>query len=88
MTLRIEWVDWVDGKRHEVACGNPEPLSIQANIAALSQRLWKAEATLEQVRRYADNAGFPDDTEVRYAQGCNDVLNDVRRILDGGDADE
>jgi len=46
-----------------------------------------AEAILAKLRDYADNAGFPDDTEVRYAQGCNDVLNDLRRILDGGDAD-
>ena len=45
-----------------------------------------AEAILATIRDYADNAGFPDDTEVRYAQGCNDVLNDLRRILDGGDA--
>jgi hypothetical protein len=46
-----------------------------------------AEAILATVRDYLDNAGFPDDTEVRYAQGCNDVLNDLRRILSGGDDD-
>ncbi len=28
-----------------------------------------AEAILAKLRDYADNAGFPDDTEVRYAQG-------------------
>lgn len=47
-----------------------------------------AEAILATIRDYLDTAGFPDDTEVRYAQGCNDVLNDLRRILDGGEADE
>jgi hypothetical protein len=84
MALDIEgFTRWLEGKRADVAA--EEPLSIQANIAALSQRLWKAEQTLEQVRRFIDTAGFPDDTEVRYAQGYNDARNDVARIL-GGDA--
>jgi hypothetical protein len=79
------WLDeWVARKRREIAA--EEPLSIQTNIAALSQRLWKAEQTLEQVRRFVDTAGFPDDTPSRYGQGYNDARNDVARILDGGDA--
>jgi hypothetical protein len=49
----------------------------------LIDRAESAEATLAKIRDYADNAGFPDDTEVRYAMGANDVLNDLRRILDG-----
>ena len=84
MSLTLEpFTTWIDRKRREIAA--EEPLSIQANIAALSQRLWKAEQTIEQVRRFVDTAGFPDDTEVRYAQGYNDARNDVARIL-GGDA--
>jgi len=78
MTLRIEWVDWVGRKRREVAA--EEPLSIQANIAALSQRLWKAEQQLEQVRRACD----------KWADGSHNpplgYINAIRNILDGGDA--
>lgn len=82
MALNIEYEDWIREKRADIAQHN---LSIQTTIAALSQRLWKAEQTIEQVRRFVDTAGFPDDTEARYAQGYNDARNDVARIL-GGDA--
>lgn len=82
MALRFESPqDWLERKRREVA--TEEPLSIQANIAALSQRLWAAEQQLDAVRRFVDSAGFPDDPGFRYAQGYNDARNDVRRILDG-----
>ena len=39
---------------------------------------------MDGVRRWLDNAGFPDDTEARYAQGYNDAMNDVRHIFGGG----
>lgn len=40
MAMNIEYEDWIREKRADIAQHN---LSIQANIAALSQRLWKAE---------------------------------------------
>ena len=56
MALDIEgFTRWLEGKRADVAA--EEPLSIQANIAALSQRLWRAEQTLEQVRRLHRESG-------------------------------
>jgi len=71
--------DWVAQKRAEVRDG--EPLSIQTNIAALSQRLWKAEQTLEQVRRLVDQWAEREATEgehVYYRELC--------AVLKGGDA--
>jgi len=88
MALDIEgFTRWLEGKRADVAA--EEPLSIQANIAALSQRLWKAEQTLEQVRRFIDKGredrgwGHDDDFDTGWDQLANNIL----RILDGGDAD-
>ena len=84
MALRIDDLErWVARKKQETR--DAEPLSIQANISVLSARLWVAEQHLDGVRKWLDNAGFPDDTEARYAQGYNDAMNDVRRIV-GGDA--
>ena len=83
MSNSWSWSTWLDAKRRDVAAEGP--LSIQAHIAVLSQRLWVAEQHLDGVRKWLDNAGFPDDTEARYAQGYNDAMNDVRRIV-GGDA--
>ena len=63
MALRFENGEaWVTRKRAEVR--DAEPLSIQHNISALSQRLWKAEQTLEQVRRLSE---VPDDGAVAIA---------------------
>ena len=83
MALNIEYEDWIREKRADIAQHN---LSIQANIAALSQRLWKAEQTLEQVARLVDNAGLPPGTDPAYRMGYGDVMADLRRILGGGDA--
>ncbi len=85
MTLKIEWVDWVDGKRYEVACGNPEPLSIQANIAALSQRLWKAESTLDEIRRWTQRGHYPPGaTGSDWQRGFLAARYEVRHLLDDG----
>lgn len=76
------WLDeWVARKRREVAA--EEPLSIQTNIAALSQRLWKAEQTLEQVRRACNhNAATVYGGEGRsWSAVDRDV---ILRILGGG----
>lgn len=84
MSLTLEpFTTWIDRKRREIAA--EEPLSIQTNIAALSQRLWKAEQQLEQVARLVDNAGLPPGTDPAYRMGYGDVMADLRRILDGGD---
>ena len=49
MSTKI-WLDeWVARKRREIAAA--EPLSIQTNIAVLSQRLWAAESALDQIGR-------------------------------------
>ena len=69
MPLRID--DWLASKRREVR--DAEPLSIQANISALSARLWAAEEKLAEIRRWVD--AFDDDIPTEY----------VRRILDGTD---
>ena len=65
MSLTLEpFTTWIDRKRREIAA--EEPLSIQTNIAALSQRLWKAEQTIEQVRRLIDRCDLcwaTDDAE-------------------------
>ena len=83
MALNIEYDQWADGKRREVR--DARPLSIQTTIGGLSQRLWKAEQTLEQVRRFADStvliSSNPD-----VQRGYDEARNDVARILDGGDA--
>ena len=87
--LNIEYEDWIREKRADIAQHN---LSIQANIAALSQRLWKAEQTLEQVRRLHRN--HDDDCPLIplcARQGrCDECGQDwpcaTIRILDGGDA--
>lgn len=69
MSTKI-WLDeWVARKRREIAA--EEPLSIQANISALSQRLWVAEQQLAEIRRFVD--AFDDDVPTEY----------LRRILDG-----
>ena len=89
MALNIEYEDWIREKRADIAQHN---LSIQANIAALSQRLWKAEQTLEQVRRLHRN--HDDDCPLIplcARQGrCDECGQDwpcaTIRILDGGDA--
>ena len=88
MALDIEgFTRWLEGKRADVAA--EEPLSIQANIAALSQRLWKAEQTIEQVRRLIDKGredrgwGHDDDFDTGWDQLANNIL----RILDGGGTD-
>lgn len=92
MALDIEgFTRWLEGKRADVAA--EEPLSIQANIAALSQRLWKAEQTLEQVRRLHRN--HDDDCPLIplcARQGrCDECGQDwpcaTIRILDGGGTD-
>jgi len=88
MALNIEYEDWIREKRADIAQHN---LSIQANIAALSQRLWKAEQTLEQVRRLHRN--HDDDCPLIplcARQGrCDECGQDwpcaTIRILDGGD---
>ena len=89
MALNIEYEDWIREKRADIAQHN---LSIQANIAALSQRLWKAEQTLEQVRRLHRN--HDDDCPLIplcARQGrCDECGQDwpcaTIRTLDGGDA--
>jgi hypothetical protein len=88
MSLTLEpFTTWIDRKRREIAA--EEPLSIQANIAALSQRLWKAEQTIEQVRRFIDKGredrgwGHDDDFDTGWDQLANNIL----RILDGGGTD-
>ena len=81
MALRFENGEaWLARKRAEVA--DQEPLSIQANISGLSQRLWKAEQTLDQVRHACDKWAA-----VEYGPPLA-MVNDLRRILDGGDGDE
>lgn len=78
--------DWVAKKRREV--DDERPLSIQANIAVLSQRLWKAEPTLEQVRRWVDDSrdmSEPHESNRSdWLRGYLKARNDVARILDGG----
>lgn len=67
MALRFESPqDWLERKRREVAA--EEPLSIQANIAALSQRLWAAEQKLDAVRKL-----HVEDycTRVAYCKHCH-----------------
>jgi hypothetical protein len=78
MALNIEYEDWIREKRADIAQHN---LSIQANIAALSQRLWAAEQTLEQVRLACDKWAA-----VEYGPPLA-MVNDLRRILGGGDGD-
>ena len=86
MALDIEgFTRWLEGKSSEVRGAGIEPLSLQTTIAALSQRLWKAEQQLEQVARLVDNAGLPPGTDPAYRMGYGDVMADLRRIL-GGDA--
>lgn len=88
MALDIEgFTRWLEGKRADVAA--EEPLRDLANIAALSQRLWKAEQTIEQVRRFIDKGredrgwGHDDDFDTGWDQLANNIL----RILDGGGTD-
>ena len=89
MALNIEYEDWIREKRADIAQHN---LSIQTTIAALSQRLWKAEQTLEQVRRLHRN--HDDDCPLIplcARQGRCDECGQgwpcaTIRILDGGDA--
>ena len=73
--------DWIAGKRREVTA--EEPLSIQANIAALSQRVWKAERTLEQVRRLVEQWAEREATEGEHV-----YYRELRHVLAGGDGDE
>lgn len=72
---------WLDGKHAEVR--DAEPLSIQANIAVLSQRLWAAEQQLEQVRRVCDK--WEGQVSNPPLMG---MVADVRLILEDGDSDE
>jgi hypothetical protein len=88
MALDIEgFTRWLEGKSSEVRGAGIEPLSLQTTIAALSQRLWKAEQTIEQVRRLIDKGredrgwGHDDDFDTGWDQLANNIL----RILDGGD---
>ena len=84
MSLTLEpFTTWIDRKRREIAA--EEPLSIQTNIAALSQRLWKAEQQLEQVARLVDNAGLPPGADPAYRMCYGGVMADLRRIVDGCD---
>lgn len=45
--------------------------------------LAEAEAAIQRVRDWLDNAGFPADTESPYGQGYYHAMADARRALDG-----
>ena len=57
---------------------------LKQKVDALTERARKAEAAIQRVWDWLDNAGFPLDTESPYGQGYHHAMNDTRRAIDGG----